>query len=93
MLVGENLHLDVARLAQVALHVTFGSAEVAARLTLGALEGVVGAFGPLDDLHAPSATAVGGLDRDGPSDLLSERHDIAGALEALAKSVFSEKKP
>ena len=73
--VAEHLDLDVARLGEVALHVALVAPEVrGASRWAGELVG--GLIGVLDDLHAASATAVGGLDGNGPSVLVAERNDL-----------------
>ena len=73
--VAEHLDLDVARLGEVALHVAL-VARSTQRFALGGCELVGGLIGVLDDLHAASATAVGGLDGNGPSVLVAERNDL-----------------
>jgi hypothetical protein len=76
VLIGEILHLDVARLGEVALHVALVAAEVGQRLALGRLEVPQRPHRHrLHDLHATTAAAVGGLDGDRIAELLTEGGD------------------
>ena len=74
--VGENLHLDVARPGEVALHVALVATEVGERLALGRFERRSGRVGVFDDLHAPPTTAVRRLDGDRVAVLLAEVDDL-----------------
>ena len=40
--------------------------------------GLGGVIGPVDDLHAAATAAVGGLDGDGPAELVAEGDDLVG---------------
>ena len=70
--VGDDLHLDVARPGQVPLDVALVPAEVGQRLPHGRLEGLGGLVGTVHHLHAPPATAEGGLDGHRPPELVAE---------------------
>ena len=74
--VAEDLQLHVARLGEVALHVALGAPEVGLGLALRALERRLRRRGVLDHLHAATAPAVRGLDRDRVAVLLAEREDL-----------------
>ena len=84
--VGEDLHLDVARAGEVALHVALGATEVGLRLACGGLERVGGFVGAGRDLQALAAAAVRGLDRDRPPELVAERHDLARVGDRLERA-------
>ena len=81
--VGDDLHLDVAGPGEVPLDVALVAAEALERLALGRLERLGGLVGGLHDPHAAPAAAVGGLDGDGPAELLAEGHDLGGVGEEL----------
>ena len=81
--VRDGLHLDVARLGEVALHVGLVATEVRQGLALGGLECGGGLIGGRDHLHATTTTAVGGLDGDRITELLTEGGDVVGALDQL----------
>ncbi len=83
VLVGDRLHLDVARLGEVALHVGLVAAEVGQGLALSRLERSRRLIGRLDHLHAAPATAVRRLDGDRVAELLAECGDVVGAGDQL----------
>src|SRR5690606_25456726 len=62
--VAHDLDLDVTGSGQEPLHVALVAAEVGERLALGGLECGGHLVGTGDDLHAPAAAAVRGLDGD-----------------------------
>ena len=80
--VGEHLHLDVARILQVALDVDGCVREVRLALSPGRLEGALDLVGGLDDLQALAAPAGRGLDRDRPAELVAEPPDLVRRLDA-----------
>ena len=84
--VAEDLHLDVARLGQVALEVGLGAPEVRLRLATRRLERAGRAVGFVDDLESLAATAVRGLDRHRPSELFAERDDFGHVVDGLGGS-------
>ena len=81
--VRDGLHLDVARLGEVALHVGLVAAEVGQGLALSRLERSRRLIGRLDHLHAAPATAVRRLDGDRVAELLAECGDVVGAGDQL----------
>ncbi len=83
MRVGEDLHLDVTGPGEVALEVTLGASEIALGLALSAFERGGSFVGCVDDLHPTPATAVGGLYRDGPAELLAKGDHLFRVFEHL----------
>ena len=81
--VGDDLHLDVARPGQVALDVALVPPEVGRRLPHGRLQGLGGLVGTVHHLHAPAATAEGGLDGHRPAELVAEGDHLVGRGEDL----------
>jgi hypothetical protein len=67
--VAEDLHLDVAGSREIALEVDLVTSETRQRLALRAGEGVGGILWNIDDFHAATAAAVGGLYRHRPAHL------------------------
>ncbi len=88
--VGEHLQLDVTRLGEVALDVALVAAEVGQRLALGRLEGFGGLGRAARDLEPLAATAVRGLDRDRPAELLAEGHDLRRVLDRFERARHRE---
>ncbi len=84
--VGEDLHLDVTRSGEVLLEVRLGPPEVRLGLALRRVQRRLRVAGILHDLHAAAATAVRGLDRDRPPDLLTERDDVVGVLDRIQRA-------
>ena len=78
VLVGDDLDLDVARVADVLLEVDGRVAEGGPGGVGGALDGGDQVLLPLDHLHADAASAAGGLDDHGQPDL--ERRLAGGAV-------------
>ena len=62
--VAEHLHLDVADVGEVPLHVNAPVAEVALGLGSGDAQGAVEFVGLANDVHALAAAAGGGLDHE-----------------------------
>ena len=81
VLVGDDLGLDVARLVQVALDEAFAAAERRDGLAGGRVEQLGDLFDGARDLHAASAAAERGLDRDRHAVLLGEGDDLVGVLD------------
>ena len=81
--VGQDLHLDVSRPCQVALHVALVATEVGERLTLGRLEGLGSLVGRVYDLHASATTTECRLDRHWPAELLAKGDDFIGGTQRL----------
>src|ERR1700722_290806 len=79
--IGEDLHLDVARVGQIALEKKRRVAEEALALAGGSGEGVLELIGVDRDAKALAAAAARRLDRDGVADLGVD--DLPGALDAL----------
>ena len=77
--VGEHLHLDVARVGQVALEVDRRVGEELLALARGALEGLLAARRGQRDAEALAAAAARGLDRDRVAD--RPRRSSARGLE------------
>ena len=80
MVVGDDLHLDVAGPGEVALDVHVGPAEGGLRLASGGVDGVGDVAAALDHAHAAPATAVHGLHRDRPAELVAEGGDRVGVV-------------
>ena len=70
--VGEHLHLDVARILEVALDVDGGVGEVLLALALRRLERALDLVRLADDLHPLAAAAGGRLQDQRVADLLGE---------------------
>ena len=70
--VGEDLHLDVARVDHRLLEEHRGVAERGLGLAHGRVDGVTQVLGPLDPAHAAPAAARRSLDDDGVADLARE---------------------
>ncbi len=83
VVVAQDLDLDVAGLGQVTLDVALVPGEVGQGFPLGRLEGVGSLVGAVDDLHAPSAAAEGGLDGDRPTVLGAEGDHLVGVGEEV----------
>ena len=79
--VGEDLHLDVTGIGQVALEIHRGVAEELLPLARRPLEGLLQLVLAERDTESLSATPAGGLDRDGIPDRL--RDELAGVLDRL----------
>ena len=71
--VGENLELDVARVAKIALEQNAIVAEGRERFALRAFERFVKARERLDDAHAAAAAAGARLDQQRKTDLAAPR--------------------
>ena len=79
--VGEDLHLDVARVDHRLLEEHGGVAERGLGLAHGRVDGVAQVLGPLDPAHAAPATARDGLDEDRETDVVGrgdQRVDVGG---------------
>jgi len=74
--VGENLHLDMARLVEIELHVALVAPEIAGGFALGGIELGCSFVGGLHHLHPSSAAAVGRLDRHRPAVGVAEGDDL-----------------
>ena len=83
VLVGDHLRLDVAGLVEVALHEALTAAERGDRLAGGRLEQLGDLFDGAGHLHALTAAAEGGLDRDRHAVLLGEGHHLVGVLDRV----------
>ena len=79
MVIGDDLHLDVARMGEEALDVQLGTAERRLRLSSGGGQGVVDRLGIGDHAHAPTAAAVHRLDRQRPAERLAERRTASAS--------------
>ena len=84
--VGEHLHLDVARVLEIALDVDRCVGEVRLPLALGRLERLVGLAGRPHDLHALAAAAGRRLDDQRIADLLAERDDLVGRADRIGRA-------
>ena len=84
VLVGQHLHLDVARVGQVALEVDGRVGEELLALAGGALERLLELVGLERDAEALAAAAARRLDGDRVADLLG---DLAGVLDVSTGSV------
>ncbi len=67
--IGHDLHFDMARLEEIPFEIDAFVAERRFGFGLGGLEGAGQVLGFVDDAHAASAAAGGGLDDDGEADL------------------------
>ncbi len=83
VLIGDHLGLDVTRLVEVALHEALAAAERRDRLAGGRLEQLGDLLQGAGHLHAATAAAEGGLDRDRHSVLPGERHHLVGILDRI----------
>ena len=76
--VGEDLHLDVTGPREITLDVALGPPESLQGLVLSRLQSRRRFAGRRDHAHPPPASAVGGLDGDGPAELLAEGDHLVG---------------
>ena len=83
--VGEHLHLDVARVDEVALDVDGRVGEVRLPLALGRLERALRLVGVLHDLQALAAAARRRLDRERPAELVAEPQHLFGGGDRLGR--------
>src|SRR5271170_3309195 len=86
MRVGQDLHLNVTRPAQIPLNVDFGSTEVSLRFPGGGLHRFSGIAGALDHFHASAAAAVGSLNGQGPADFFAESDHLIRRSEWLGST-------
>ena len=84
--VGEHLHLDVARVVEIALDVDGRVGEVRLALAAGGLERALDLVRRGHDLEALPAAAGRGLDGDRPADLVSEPANVGGRLDGLGRA-------
>src|SRR5581483_3975617 len=83
--VGEDLHLDVARVLEVPLDVDGRVREVGLALALRRLEGTLDVVALPDDLEALAAAARRRLDREGPAELVPEPRDLGRRRNRLGR--------
>ena len=86
MRVGEDLHLDVAWVDEVALDVDGRVGEVRRAFATCRLEGSHGLGGGGDDLHPLAAATCCRLDDQRIAQLLAERLDLLGRADGLGRS-------
>ncbi len=86
VLVGENLHLDVARRFEVLFDVDGGVVEVRLALALCRLELLVDLVLGVDDLQAAAAAAAFGLDGDRVAELVGDGLDVVGGVGRLGRA-------
>src|SRR5699024_6555234 len=86
VLIGDDLHLDVAGVGEVALDVALVASETLERFGLRGFQRGMGLVGGLHDPHPAAPTAVGGLDGHGPSVFLAEGDDLITGAEELRGS-------
>ena len=83
--VGEDLHLDVARVFEVALHVHGRVGEVGLALPPSGLEGPLGLGRVVHDPEALAPATGRCLDRDRPPELLAEAQNVIGRGDRLRR--------
>ena len=81
--VTEDLHLDVARLGEIALEEDRRVTERGLRLAARGLERVGEILGPLDDAHALAAAAGGGLDHHRVTDVTRNLDRALGRFDGV----------
>ena len=86
MVVGDDLHLDVPWPGEKPLDVHVRPPERRLRFALGGGQQLGDLAWPGDDAHAPTATAVDGLDGQGPAQLVAELADGVGFVDGEHRS-------
>jgi hypothetical protein len=86
LLIADDLHLDVARPREVALHVDLVATEEGLGLALRRFHHGYDFVFAAHHLHTATAASVRGLDRDRVTELGTERLDLVGVLDELDRA-------